>query len=482
MLSVRIETSKQSKGQNGHDHGNRPSYADPDRKHLNKTIFGGSELAINEKIKSQSKYVIGAYNANSDAKREAANSPEERKKIGSWRKTTATHKKAILSFSSEVRADQQNIDRDELDQCALNFFNDLCAKNNCELTYIVRHDDETTPHYHAMFTNFNSHEMKPLKFQMGDLSRIQDQAGEAFSSMGISRGIRRGDRIDIAKTNNPRYENEDLKDYNKRIYKIANVVHRTVAKLKDDLPKEIAEKEDEVNRLVDQINEQHDEITEQALIIDEQALSLRGLNIENTNLKNEIEKMLGEYKSQKSLVSAELYAKQLELAEAKKVISQQGDIVNSLKLEIVKIQEEQQTQNNRYLKNKAYLEKAEAKLGTLNDECIAVENKINKNMGIYKNREQDALRKIEFCNNEIEIKKKILSKIIADGQRHMKQNAQAIEYRASIGRDTYLEQFEELKAQAKPNIDKINRLEEENAFLRDQLERNTEYSRDFQPR
>ena len=50
QLSVRIQTSKQSKGQAGHDFEGRPTYADADKKHLNRTVFGGTESEIKELI------------------------------------------------------------------------------------------------------------------------------------------------------------------------------------------------------------------------------------------------------------------------------------------------------------------------------------------------------------------------------------------------------------------------------------------------
>ena len=239
QLSVRVETSNRSKGQAGHDFEGRPTYANEDKKHLNKIVFGGTETEIKELIDSQSESIINRYNQNQENRKKGL-PPKERQKIGKWRSTTATHKKAIITFNKEFRTtdNESKIDRKKLDQCALNFFTKLCEEKGCELTYIVRHDDETTPHYHAMFTNFNGNKLKPLNFQMKDLSALQTKGGEAFAPLNIERGTMRNVRLAIAREDNPKLENESGDDYSKRIYEISNVKNKTVSQLHDTQEKD----------------------------------------------------------------------------------------------------------------------------------------------------------------------------------------------------------------------------------------------------
>lgn len=410
MVSVRIQTSKQSKGQAGHDFNGRPAYADADRKHLNKMIFGGSESDIKARIDAQSDSIINRFNKNASIKRELTTTPSERRKIGSWRKTTATHKTAIVTFSSEVRAEKDTLNRDDLDKCALNFFTDFCAKHKCELTYIVRHDDESSPHYHGMFTNVNEQSLKPLKLEKRHLSVLQDDAGQAFSSMGMVRGIKRNERLDIARANNPQEPGESNKLYNVRIYKLANVINRSVSQLHEDLPKEILEKKEIV-----------------------------------WNLGYEI--TVGQ--------------EHIELLEGEK---------NTLEQHLGTLNNEIENQTAKVRKMVVLLKKADMKLEETDCKSVDVAAKIQKNIEIYKNRKQAALMEIAPLEKQVMELHKRVDTIKERGRIYMEANNKKVAEYASIGPNSYLEKLNLLEAQAKPNNEKMLRLEHENNQLREKLQ------------
>lgn len=248
LVSVRIEKSGSISGQMGHDFNSRPSYADSRKIHLNQTLFGGSVADVEQRIADQSRAIYdqhadhvvaqrGAINAlNLDAKSRGA----ELRKIRSWRSDAVTHKTMIVTFDNDFYLNRNQIDRAELDRHMIEFTDLFCRENSCEISYIVRHEDETTPHYHATFTNYNRELKTTHKFKQADLSVVQDMAGEKFSPMGINRGIKKNDRIAEAKKQNPQQEGESEDDYKYRIKKIANVIHRGLVQLKSDVPRELA--------------------------------------------------------------------------------------------------------------------------------------------------------------------------------------------------------------------------------------------------
>ena len=371
QLSVRIQTSKQSKGQAGHDFEERPAYADADRKHLNRTLFGGTESEIKKLIDRQSKSIKNRYNQKQDDLRALCNTPQERKKIGSWRSTTATHKTAIITFNKEFRANdnESKIDREKLDQCALDFFNKLCKEKGCTLTYIVRHDDETTPHYHAMFTNVNEKTLKPLKFQMKDLSALQTKGGEAFSSMSIERGTMRGVRLANARGENPQHENESEDDYNNRIYKIANVKNKSVAELHDTQEKDFQLQIAELERSVITLNNKLEKVKKN---ISTASSKLESTNNEDISLKTKIEKNIAIYERRENQINRDIYKANEDLNDLNLAQANAGNEVELLQQQILKLRNENSgliknnqalTKNNETLKsNNAVLkEKQEAK-------------------------------------------------------------------------------------------------------------------------
>lgn len=249
LVSVRIAKTKSILGQLAHDFNERPSYADVSKSGDNVTVLGSDNLeVIKSVIDEQTTNILKKHKLHTENKRTLAImtnnfNPEdlvkERRKIRSWRKDAPTHKTMIVTFCNDFYLNKDNIDRSKLDRCMLDFVNDFCNKNNCEVSYIVRHEDETTPHYHVTFTNYNSELNTTHKFKQNDLSNIQDSAGDFFSPLGIHRGIKKSDRLAEARSLYPKKDGESDIDYNYRIKKLSNVIHRSVEELHRDLPNEI---------------------------------------------------------------------------------------------------------------------------------------------------------------------------------------------------------------------------------------------------
>jgi len=146
----------------------------------------------------------------------------------------------IITFSSEAKTIIENIDRDKQNELFLQAGNKIAEFLNTDLTGLVIHRDESSVHCHFQCPAYNhkgfslSNAIKP-----SDLSKLQDVASEVFLTYGITRGVKKTERIAAGE------------DYSKTI-------HRSVRQLHDDLPKELAElqaKIEKYQRLITQ-NEQ----------------------------------------------------------------------------------------------------------------------------------------------------------------------------------------------------------------------------------
>ena len=128
----------------------------------------------------------------------------------------------ILTFSKDARG---LVNTTPPDAQAREMARRFASENRVKLLYLVRHSDETTVHYHFMTENISSDgESVKNKLSPPILSKWQDIAGEVFSQVGIGRGIPKAERIAAGEP-------------------VSAVIHRSVKRLHEDLPKEISEKE-----------------------------------------------------------------------------------------------------------------------------------------------------------------------------------------------------------------------------------------------
>lgn len=252
-VSVRFQGGKNTKGQVLHDFTQRPSYSDKQKEKFNHLVDLGNGLKsmddVKSFIKAQGTEVIKFYNDNRTGRNR-------------WKKSMTPHKQGLISFGGGFYSIQNEVDKLALDEKAKAYVLDFCSSHNCRPGYLVRHEDESTTHYHFMVTNLNETICKPLRFQRQDLSEQQTRVAEVFEPMllpfgkSFSRGKKKGEHFEAAKKEHPRRLGESIKDWHRRVWSTTNLIHRSVKQLHHDLPKEIEmlkvqkkDKQDEVSNL-----------------------------------------------------------------------------------------------------------------------------------------------------------------------------------------------------------------------------------------
>ncbi len=226
-VSVRLERTKRGKikGQLKHDirKGRIPSYVDKKKTSENSIIIlPKSEkelLELTEQVRANRKRKL-----RSDA-------------ILSW--------SGIITFGTEAQEIIENLTKKEQDELFKQIALKITEFLNTELTGLVVHRDETAIHAHFQIMNFNrdgealSNIVKPKT-----LSEIQDIAGKVTENYGISRGKRKWERIEEWK----KKQNEPF----------PNIVHRSVRRLHQELPREIEELEMKLKEKQKEIEETQD--------------------------------------------------------------------------------------------------------------------------------------------------------------------------------------------------------------------------------
>jgi len=202
-ISIRIDYKKSSGAANQHAHNSRkvtPSYADSSRISDNVTL-----CQSDEKLSDIARDI-----------EQFCKSKNGRK----WQKNSNHFIDGIITFSRGAKIDN----KPELDICARNFISKMIDGNSLRkdsLVQLIRHEDESRTHFHFMLMNQQENGRSARRsFDRSALKKLQDLGGEAFSSMGITRGISKVDRL-----------KEDPS---------ANVIHRSVRQLHEDLPREVA--------------------------------------------------------------------------------------------------------------------------------------------------------------------------------------------------------------------------------------------------
>ena len=205
QVSFRIKNIKggEASGAVGHDLRKKiPNYVDRSKTGQNAILDGGPP-DVPASIRSQGERVKARTG----------------KKI---RKDANLFLSGILTFSRDAR---DRVNTAPPDAQAREMARRFADENRVKLLYLVRHSDETTVHYHMMFENItDAGESAKNKLSPPVLSRWQDVAGQVFSSVGIGRGTPKVERIAAGEP-------------------MSAVIHRSVKRLHEDLPKEISEKE-----------------------------------------------------------------------------------------------------------------------------------------------------------------------------------------------------------------------------------------------
>jgi len=147
-------------------------------------------------------------------------SEEAQEKIVNVLKEYDGVKKILITPFRDKVVEEVSIER--LDELAIKFIREFEKRYGVKAVYLVRHLDETAPHYHFLFENLRDNGkmlsntfVKPSVIQKGkarpyqqNVQEIQDLAGEIFSEVGIMRGETKEQRI-------ARGEREYIKDLRK---------------------------------------------------------------------------------------------------------------------------------------------------------------------------------------------------------------------------------------------------------------------------
>ena len=220
MVSVRIKGLKanQGEGQRAHDAraaGQVPNYVDIEKTEKNQVLTGEmSQQTIKDSLFEQSQRIRKA----------TRKSP---------RKDANFFLSGVLTFDKSAR---DLVNQQSPDALAEKFVNDLAAQYGVKVIYLVRHSDESTNHFHFMLENIDKQgKAMTNRLNRQALARLQNKAGEVFSEIGLSRGIKKIERLAKGEP-------------------YAKTVHRSVRELHDDLPKEISVMEDLRDQVRSEIN------------------------------------------------------------------------------------------------------------------------------------------------------------------------------------------------------------------------------------
>ena len=138
----------------------------------------------------------------------------------------------VIGFSKEARNGVNNKPPDPL---ARELVEDFARKRDLKIIYLVRHSDESTTHYHFMTENIDTQGKAVMRtINRKALSELQDRAGEIFERIGLTRGVKKKERL------------ENGEPYSKTI-------HRSVRQLHDNLPGEIKSLEEKRNQIQEKI-------------------------------------------------------------------------------------------------------------------------------------------------------------------------------------------------------------------------------------
>lgn len=325
---VRLEPVKTA-GNITHDLDNerRPKYVDKTKSKLNKIIYGKEYTQSKQAFRDQQQSIINHFNRSKTQQRKdyrllflsPKNSARERRNIRNWQSHMNTHLSGFIGFGTDAQANDLN--REEMDKCAQEYVNDLCLRHNIEILYLVRHEDESTTHYHFLTTNYDEARSQTLKLQRDDLRKEQDAIGSAFQSMGLSRGIDKQKRLkDVSdKLKVPMVNGR----YSENVWEKANVIHRSVKRLHEELPLELYIRQEELAFVESSLAAQKAKLDKNIDLIEKSEERLALLSIEQNDFEAESEKLkkcINTYHKSVTDAKAEIDRLSLEFSPPKKSI------------------------------------------------------------------------------------------------------------------------------------------------------------------
>ncbi|BBP01584.1 plasmid recombination protein [Sulfuriferula nivalis] len=206
-ISVRVApmSGRASGGQRDHDLRNpkkTPDYVDQSKKHLNSVIIKTPRPSTIRDEIAANRLAAGQQKLRADASTTIA---------------------GIITFGTEAQATIQNLPKHAQDDLFKKVATRVARESKRDLLGLVVHRDESAIHAHFTLRGYrleNGREQAP-RLTPTDLKRLQDVVAEEVKHLGIERGT-------------PKAERQARGD------SLDKIIHRSVAELHADLPKELA--------------------------------------------------------------------------------------------------------------------------------------------------------------------------------------------------------------------------------------------------
>jgi len=219
-ISVRVKHAHRSRYKNQRRHdlriGHQPGYVDGERSDLNRVIVPLPSPA--------------QITARASALRERTNPTR------AMRADAAVATIGIITFGHGAQPIFEALTADEQDAAYLDVAQRIADQYGTTLRGLVVHADETAPHAHVVWDCRDQAGVPMSRVMKG--SRLQDIAADVIvkHATGIERGLRKSERI--ARGDKP-----------------SQIYNRSVQQLHQDLPAEVAAKEEEFNLLAGRVDE-----------------------------------------------------------------------------------------------------------------------------------------------------------------------------------------------------------------------------------
>ena len=217
----------------------------------------------------------------------------------------------VITFSEQLLFDLKNKKFTEEDLCkaAHTTVNDLCSQMGTTPVQIVYHRDESTPHFHYFFRNFddNGSSICFNNRTRDKLSVLQDIVHKGFAKFGFDRGIKK-DKEDLGVydyTTTKKWKATQLDNLQKNISQLKFDLLINEPKLKN-VYSELNKSKNEYKNLRDQHSRDSQEYKELNLKYQELQKEEQKVRLEHKNLKSTIQ----ELKDEKNITENEILNKQ----------------------------------------------------------------------------------------------------------------------------------------------------------------------------
>lgn len=217
----------------------------------------------------------------------------------------------VITFSEQLLFDLKNKKFTEEDLCkaAHTTVNDLCSQMGTTPVQIVYHRDESTPHFHYFFRNFddNGSSICFNNRTRDKLSVLQDIVHKGFAKFGFDRGIKK-DKEDLGVfdyTTTKKWKASQLDNLQKNISQLKFDLLINEPKLKN-VYSELNKSKNEYKNLRDTYSKDSEEYKQLNLKYQELQKEEQKVRLEHKNLKATIQ----ELKDEKNITENEILNKQ----------------------------------------------------------------------------------------------------------------------------------------------------------------------------